>query len=97
MAKRSHGLRSKSRNILRKRMKDRSKSPVTRAMQEFTEGEKVSIDIDSAVHKGMPHIRFQGHTGEIKEKQGKCYVVAIKTGKKQKELVVRPEHLRRVE
>lgn len=78
-------------------MKDRSKSPITRAMHQFTKGEKVSIDIDPAVHKGMPHTRFQGQTGKVKGKQGNCYVVAIKTGKKDKDLVVRPEHLRSAE
>jgi len=52
--------------------------------------------IDPSIHKGMPHIRFQGHTGKVEGKQGESYVVGIEVGKKHKTLVVRPDHLRRV-
>jgi len=94
--KRSKGLRSKSRNILRKKPRDRGISSITRAMQQFEEGDSVNIVIDSAIHKGMPHIRFQGYTGKIEGRQGGSYLVSINDGKKHKILVIRSEHLRRV-
>lgn len=97
MTKRSKGIRSKSRKILRRKPRDRGLSSITRALQRFEEGENVNVVIDPSVHKGMPHIRFHGKTGKIKGEQGDCYVVDIKDSKKHKTLVVRPEHLRRVQ
>lgn len=96
MVKRSKGLRSKSRHILRKKPRHRGLNSITSALQDFEEGESVSIVIDPSVHKGMPHVRFQGHTGKIQGKQGGSYVVGVNAGDKQKTLVVRPEHLRKV-
>lgn len=94
MVKRSRGIRSKSRYVLRKKRRD--VYPITRALQEFEIGEKVCIDIDPSVHKGMPHPRFQGYTGEVEGKQGDAYKVGIRVGKKHKTLLVLPEHLKRV-
>ena len=97
MVKRSKGIRSKSRKILRKKPRDRGIKSITRALQQFEEGDSVNIVIDSSIHKGMPHIRFQGHTGKIEGKQGESYLVGINDGKKHKTLIVRSEHLRRVQ
>jgi large subunit ribosomal protein L21e len=94
--KRSKGTRSKSRYIMRKKPRTRGISAITRAMQQFEIGSHVSVDIDSAVHKGMPHHRFQGYTGMIEGMQGDAYLVGITVGKKHKTLIVRPEHLGRV-
>ena len=95
MVKRSKGIRSKSRHILRKKTRERGLSPITRSLREFKEGESVHIVLDPSIQKGMPHIRFHGYTGKIKGKQGEAYLVGIKDGGKQKTLIVRPEHLRR--
>ncbi len=96
MVKRSKGLRSKSRHILRKKPRDRGTISITRALQQFEEGDIVNIVIDPSIHKGMPHIRFHGKTGKIKGKQGESYIVGISDGKKNKSLIIKPEHLRRV-
>ena len=97
MVKRSKGIRSKSRKILRKKPRERGIHSITRALQQCEEGESVNIVIDSSVHKGMPHIRFQGYTGKIEGKQGDSYLVGINDGKKHKVLIIRSEHLRRVQ
>jgi len=97
LVKRSKGLRSKSRNILRKRPRDRGVSSITKAMQQFEEGDPVNIVINPAVHKGMPHIRFHGTTGKVEGKQGGSFIVGIKDGNKHKSLVIRSEHLRRAQ
>ncbi|HDO19489.1 MAG TPA: 50S ribosomal protein L21e [Thermoplasmatales archaeon] len=94
MVRRSRGFRSKTRRKLRKRVRERS--PITKGLQKFEIGEKVCIDIDPSFHKGMPHPRYQGYTGEIEGKQGDAYKVNITVGKKQKTLLVFPEHLKRV-
>ena len=97
MVKRSKGLRSKSRQILRKRPRDRGTNSITKALQQFEKGDSVNIVIDSAIHKGMPHIRFHGYTGKVEGKQGSSYLVGINDGNKHKTLVIRSEHLRRVQ
>jgi len=97
MVKRSKGIRSKSRHILRKKPRDRGLNSITRSLQEFEKGESVNIVIDSSVHKGMPHIRFQGYTGKIEGKQGEAYLVGIDDGKKHKTLIIKPDHLRRAQ
>ena len=97
MVRRSRGLRSKSRHILRKRPRDRGIKSITRALQHFKEGDNVNIVIDPSIHKGMPHVRFHGHTGKVEGKQGESYMVGIKVGNKHKTLIIKPEHLRRVQ
>jgi len=96
MVKRSKGTRSKSRYIMRKKPRTRGVSSITRTLQQFEVGACVSIDIDSAVHKGMPHPRFQGRTGKIEGMQGDAYLVGVTVGKKHKTLIVLPDHLGRV-
>ena len=81
---------------MRKKPRTRGLSSLTRALQQFEVGASVSIVIDSAVHKGMPHHRFQGHTGKVEGMQGDAYLVGVIVGKKHKTLVVLPEHLGRV-
>jgi len=96
MVKRSKGIRSKSRHILRKKPRGRGKFSITRALHQFIEGDSVNIVINPSIHKGMPHIRFHGKTGKIEGKQGESYLVGINDGNKHKTLVIKPEHLRRV-
>ncbi|KAA0001219.1 MAG: 50S ribosomal protein L21e [Thermoplasmata archaeon] len=96
MVKRSRGTRSKSRQILRKKVRGKNVNRITRALQEFKEGEKVSIVLDPSVQKGMPHPRFHGKTGDIEGKKGDAYTVKIRDGKKIKHIIARPEHLRKV-
>jgi len=96
VVRRSKGIRSKSRNILKKKPRDRGISSIARALQQFEEGDSVNIVLDPSVHKGMPHIRFHGHTGKVEGKQGDAYLVGIDDGKKHKTLIVRSEHLQRV-
>lgn len=96
MVRRSHGLKVKTRRVLRKRPRDRGLPPVTHSLLSFDEGEKASIIIDPSVHKGMPHRRFHGLTGTVVGKTGRSYHVRVKVGNAQKIVVTRPEHLRKV-
>ena len=96
MVKRSKGIRSKSRQILRKKPRNKGIKSITRALQQFEEGDSVNIVIDPSIHKGMPHIRFHGYTGKIEGKQGSSYLVGINDGKKHKTLIIKSDHLRRV-
>jgi large subunit ribosomal protein L21e len=95
MVKRSKGIRSRSRNIMKKSPRDRGMAPITHSFTEYKEGEKASIVIDPSVHGGQPHIRFQGLTGEVVGRQGRAFVLEVKVGKMRKRLIVNPEHLRK--
>jgi len=93
MGWKSHGFRIKSRKKLRKKIREKG-IKIRRALQVFEVGQRIHIDIDSAVHKGMPHPRFQGRTGIVVGKRGRAYLVKVRDGGLYKTLIVRPEHLK---
>ncbi len=95
--KKSKGIRQGTRNILRKKPREKGLIPITRALQQFEVGEKARIQLEPSVHKGMPHRRFQGKTGVILGKQGEAFVMKVKDGNKEKTVIARPEHLRKIE
>ena len=92
---RSKGPRRKSRKILSKRVRERGKLGLSRLLTKYDMGDKVVVNIDSAIHKGMPHKRYQGKVGTIIEKRGKAYVVEIPQRKTVKLIIATSEHLRR--
>ncbi|RLF46772.1 MAG: 50S ribosomal protein L21e [Thermoplasmata archaeon] len=94
--KRSRGFRSKSRNKLTKKIRKGASNVITRAMQNFENGEKVAIVIDPSIHHGMPHPRYHGLTGEVVGKQGRAYIIKIRDKRKIKHIIAFPEHLRKV-
>jgi len=91
----SKGPRRKSRSVLTKRVRKRGKLGLSRLLAKYEVGEKVVIVIDSGVHKGMPHKRYQGKVGTVVEGRGRAYVVEIPQRKTVKLIIARPEHLKR--
>ncbi|RLI91906.1 MAG: 50S ribosomal protein L21e [Candidatus Altiarchaeales archaeon] len=87
----SKGYRRGTRN-LRVRSRDRGKIKIRRYLQEFKEGDLVSISIDPR-YQVIPHPRFRGRSGRVVGRQGRCYYVEIRDGNKRKRLLVAPEHL----
>jgi large subunit ribosomal protein L21e len=47
------------------------------------------------MHKGQPHVRFHGKTGTVVRMQGSAYLLDIRMGDMMKQIIVRPEHLRK--
>ncbi len=92
MAQKSKGMRRKTRKKLTKDSDQSSK--ISRYLQGFEDGQQVLIDIDPSVHEGMPHPRFHGRTGVVKERRGRSVVVTVKDGGKEKEFTIHPAHLR---
>lgn len=86
-------MRKKTRDKLSKTARDRGISPVVRAIQEFEEGDRVHVLIDPSKHKGMPHPRFHGRTGEVVGKRGRAFMVKVADGKATKTVITIPEHL----
>jgi len=95
IVKRSHGPRQGTRKKLSRKRREKGLSPITRLFQNFQVGEKVNIVIDPSIHKGQPHHRFHGHTGEVIGNQGRAFVIKINDGNKGKQLLITSEHLRR--
>lgn len=95
MVKASKGYRRRTRYVMQNRTRDRGLSPITRIFQKFEVGEKANVNLDPSIHKGQPHVRFHGHTGTVTGTQGRAYVLDVRMGNKMKQIIVRPEHLRK--
>jgi len=89
------GPRRKTRTKLRKIARTRGKLQITRILRKFEVGDAVHIDIESSVHKGMPHPKFQGKHGKIVKKLGNSYYVEIKDGNCKKQLISAAVHLKK--
>jgi large subunit ribosomal protein L21e len=92
MGKKSHGLRVGSGRKLRKRVREKGVR-IRKFLHEFEIGQSVHIKIESSSHRGMPHPRFHGKTGEVIGRRGDAYIVKIRDGGKQKTIISSPEHL----
>ncbi len=88
-----HGMRKKSRDKLSRTVRAKGKSSVVRAIQEFDMGTMVHVIIDPSIHKGMPHPRFHGKTGEVVGTRGRAFVLKVTDGNATKTLITLPEHL----
>ncbi|NOZ59335.1 MAG: 50S ribosomal protein L21e [Euryarchaeota archaeon] len=89
----SKGFWTKHSRKVRKPVRRRGLVPLTRVLQEFSPGDRVHIKIEPSVHKGMPHPRFHGYTGVVRERRGRAYVVEIKDGNATKQIIALPVHL----
>jgi large subunit ribosomal protein L21e len=91
----SKGPRRKSRSILTKRVRERGKIGLSRLLAEYKLGDKVVVNIDPAIHKGMPHKRYQGKVGTIVDKRGEAFILEIPQRKTSKLIIARPEHIKK--
>ncbi|MCE7741159.1 MAG: 50S ribosomal protein L21e [Candidatus Heimdallarchaeota archaeon] len=92
--RKSKGYRSRTRHLFKKHTRQKGIRPLDYLLRDFNEGDIVDIIVDSSEHKGMPHRRYHGKTGEITKKQGKAFIVAIKQGRATKQIIAKKEHLR---
>ena len=93
MVKRSKGTRYRTRYKLQKKRRNRGLPTLTRSLHQFSPGDRVNVVIDPSVHKGQPHHRFHGLTGVVKRQLGQAYHVEVRSGRMQKIIIARPEHL----
>ncbi|MBT4596837.1 MAG: 50S ribosomal protein L21e [Candidatus Diapherotrites archaeon] len=98
MAKISGGVRKpgKRGRTRAKFKKTSAKVTVNKEVEEFKNGEKVQIVIDSSYHSGLPDKGFHGLTGYVSGKRGLAYEVELKKGKKDMMVVTTPAHLKRL-
>ncbi len=91
----SSGIRRKSRSALTKKIRERGRLPLSRLLTKYEEGEKVIINIDPAIHKAMPHKRYQGKVATVVGQRGRAYILEIPQRKTVKTIITTPEHMRK--
>ena len=87
----SKGPRSSTRRKLSKRFGE--KFTITPYLRDFKPNDRVIVKIDPYSQKGMPHHRFKGLVGKVKERRGDAFVLDVKIGNATKTVISRPEHL----
>ena len=93
MVRRSKGYRSRTRTLFRKKPRERGKVGLSRLLRTYNPGDKVTIRIDSSVHKGMPHRRYHGRVGIVKARRGRSYIIEVAAGNQTRTVIARPEHI----
>ncbi len=91
----SKGMRRKSRSAFTKKIRDKGRLPLSRLLTKYEEGEKVVIDIDPAIHKAMPHKRYQGKVATVVGQRGRAYILEVPQRKTVKTIITTPEHIRK--
>lgn len=88
MAK-SHGYRRRTRSLLR----SSKKRGLTSLLRDYAPDDRVVIKIDPSQVKGMPHRRFNGLVGIVKEVDRRVVTLDVPVGNKLKTVTARKEHL----
>jgi large subunit ribosomal protein L21e len=91
----SSGTRRKSRSALTKKIREKGRLPLSRLLTKYKEGEKVVINIDPAIHKAMPHKRYQGKVATVVGQRGRAYILEVPQRKTVKTIITTPEHMRK--
>jgi large subunit ribosomal protein L21e len=81
--------------VLTKKVREKGKLGLSRLLAQYELGDKVVINIDPAIQKGMPHKRFQGKVATVVEKRGKAFVLDIPQRKTSKLVIAGLEHIQK--
>ena len=87
---RSHGFKHKSRQVM---TKDAPRG-VSFMMIEYNVGDRALVIIDPRQHKALPHRRYHGKVGTIKEVGRRSVRLDVKLGDKTKTLITRFDHIK---
>jgi len=85
----SKGYRRRTRSLLKKR----GSRGLGHILREYAPDEKVVIRIDPTQVKGMPHRRFNGLVGTVKETGRRAITIDVMVGDKVKTVISRKEHI----
>ncbi|MEL9939755.1 MAG: 50S ribosomal protein L21e [Ignisphaera sp.] len=95
MVKAPQGLRHRTRKLMKKSVRERGAiPPLSRVLIEYRVGDKVYIDVNPAIHRGMPHRRYIGKVGKVVGFRGRALIVEVEVGSKIKKLFLLPEHVK---
>jgi large subunit ribosomal protein L21e len=97
MVQRIGGFRRKTRHKLKKDIRSKGKTSLSRFLQDLNIGDRVCLKADSSYQKGMYFPRFHGKIGVVKAKKGRYYEVLVKDQNKEKTLLLHPLHFKMVQ
>lgn len=86
---RSHGYRRRTRSLL----KSKGVRGLSSILREYSLNDRVVIKIDPAQVKGMPHRRFNGLVGVVKDVGRRVLTIEVPVGEKMKVVIARKEHV----
>ena len=75
-------------------MTKRQSRGVSFLLREYNEGERALVIIDSSQHKGLPHRRYHGKVGTIRNVGRRAVTLDVKLGNKTKTLITRLDHIK---
>ena len=81
---RSHGYRRRTRSLLR----SKGVRGLSSILREYSPNDRVVIKI-----KGMPHRRFNGLVGVVKDVGTRVLTIEVPVGEKMKVVIARKEHV----
>ena len=87
---RSHGFRHKSRSVMTKN----APRGVSFLLREYKEGDRALVKIDPRQHKSIPHRRYHGKVGIVREVGRRALTLDVKLGNKTKTLITRLDHIK---
>lgn len=90
----SKGYNNRTRSLFRKSTRQKGLRSLRYLLEPIQVEQKVDIILNSSIQNGRPHRRYNGLSGTVLKKQGQSYVIAVKSGKTDKIIISRPEHLR---
>ena len=83
--------------LKRKKIRQKGKVSLMRYFQNFNSGDSVAVVRELSVQSpGFPR-RMQGRTGRVVEKRGRAYVIKINDFNKEKQYIIKPVHLKKIE
>ena len=74
----------------------KTKRGLSSLLVEYSPKDRVVVKIDPSQVKGMPHRRFNGLVGTVKEVGRRSVTVDVAVGDKTKTLIARKEHVVRL-
>jgi large subunit ribosomal protein L21e len=87
----SHGYRRRTRRLLR--IRSGEKRGLDNMLREYSTNDRVAVKIDPSQVKGMPHRRFEGLVGVVKDVGRRTVTLEVPVGNKTKTLIARKEHV----
>ena len=80
---------------MRKKIRTKGKLKFSRYFQDLEKGDSVAVVREPAVQSSFP-VRLQGRTGLVETKRGKVYIIKIKDQNKEKNFLIEPIHLKKI-
>ncbi len=80
----------------RKDLRHRGKIRFSEYFQNLNKDDKVAVKKEVSVASSFPE-RLQGRTGTVAGRRGRSYIVKIKDQTMEKEFIIAPVHLKKIE